>query len=70
MEPRHVSQLKSLSEVNASIDATHRKGWRKILAFMGPAYLVSVGYMDPGNWATDLAGGAKFGYALIWSTLR
>lgn len=61
--------MKSLSEVNASIDATNRKGWRKALAFMGPAYLVSVGYMDPGNWATDIAGGSKFGYALIWVLL-
>lgn len=61
--------MKSLSEVNASVDATNRRGWRKVLAFMGPAYLVSVGYMDPGNWATDLAGGAKFGYALIWVLL-
>src|ERR1041384_6941083 len=57
---------KSLSEVNASIDVTNRKGWRKALAFLGPAYLVSVGYMDPGNWATDIAGGSKFGYSLIW----
>ncbi len=60
---------KSLSEVNASIDATSRKGWRKALAFMGPAYLVSVGYMDPGNWATDIAGGSKFGYTLVWVLL-
>ncbi len=60
---------KSLSEVHASIDSTHRKGWRKLLAFLGPAYLVSVGYMDPGNWATDIAGGSKFGYSLIWVLL-
>lgn len=60
---------KSLSEVNASIDATSRKGWRKLLAFLGPAYLVSVGYMDPGNWATDIAGGSQFGYTLIWVLL-
>src|SRR6478609_3524937 len=60
---------KSLSEVHASIDATQRKGWRKILAFIGPAYLVSVGYMDPGNWATDIAGGSKFGYSLLWVLL-
>src|SRR5204862_7955710 len=39
---------------------------RRLLAFAGPAYLVSVGYMDPGNWATDLAGGARFGYQLVW----
>jgi manganese transport protein len=60
---------KSLSEVNASIDVTQRKGWRKVLAFLGPAYLVSVGYMDPGNWATDIAGGSRFGYTLIWVLL-
>jgi manganese transport protein len=62
-------QEKSLSEVHASIDATNKKGWRKVLAFLGPAYLVSVGYMDPGNWATDIAGGSKFGYTLIWVLL-
>src|SRR5215213_8308269 len=43
--------------------------WRKILAFAGPGFLVSVGYMDPGNWATDLAGGAKYGYALLYVIL-
>jgi len=40
--------------------------WRRLLAFVGPAYMVSVGYMDPGNWATDLAGGSQFGYRLLW----
>lgn len=61
----------SLSEVHGSIDTTQRKkvGWKRILTFLGPAYLVSVGYMDPGNWATDLAGGSKFGYSLIWVLL-
>jgi manganese transport protein len=56
----------SLPEVNASI-AVPRGGWwlRRLLAFVGPGYLVSVGYMDPGNWATDLAGGAQFGYTLL-----
>lgn len=63
------AQRKSLSEVHASVDVTNRKGWRKLLAFLGPAYLVSVGYMDPGNWATDIAGGSKFGYSLIWVLL-
>jgi manganese transport protein len=63
------TERKSLSEVHSSIDATNSKGWRKLLAFMGPAYLVSVGYMDPGNWATDIAGGSRFGYALIWVLL-
>jgi manganese transport protein len=60
----------SLSEVHHSVDPAHqRKGWRRVLAFFGPAYLVSVGYMDPGNWATDLAGGSQFGYKLIWVLL-
>lgn len=61
----------SLSEVHQSVDTTSvkRTGWRKILAFFGPAYLVSVGYMDPGNWATDLAGGSQFGNKLIWVLL-
>ena len=68
MEMRKTAR-KSLSEVNASVDTTQGKGWRKLLAFLGPAYLVSVGYMDPGNWATDIAGGARFGYALIWVLL-
>ncbi len=50
--------------------AVRKPGWvRKFLAFAGPAYLVSVGYMDPGNWATDIAGGARFGYTLIWVLL-
>jgi len=60
----------SLSEVHGTVDATTpKKGWRKLLSFVGPAYLVSVGYMDPGNWATDLQGGSKFGYKLIWVLL-
>ena len=61
----------SLSEVHQTVDttSTRRPGWRKILSFFGPAYLVSVGYMDPGNWATDLAGGSQFGYKLIWVLL-
>ncbi len=58
----------SLSEVHSSV-MTQQKGWRQIMAFIGPAYLVSVGYMDPGNWATDIAGGSAFGYKLIWVLL-
>jgi manganese transport protein len=66
----HVHRQESLSEVHESVDTTTpRKGWRRILAYLGPAYLVSVGYMDPGNWATDLQGGARFGYQLIWVLL-
>ncbi|MEO6039118.1 MAG: Nramp family divalent metal transporter, partial [Saprospiraceae bacterium] len=60
----------SLSEVNASVETDVKGGfWRRLMAFIGPAYLVSVGYMDPGNWATDLAGGSRFGYALLWVLL-
>ncbi|MBX2931600.1 MAG: Nramp family divalent metal transporter [Chitinophagaceae bacterium] len=60
----------SLSEVHETVDTTKpRKGIKRFLAYIGPAYLVSVGYMDPGNWATDLQGGAKFGYQLIWILL-
>src|SRR5678816_1669984 len=59
----------SLAEVHASVDTSRHTGWRRLFAFMGPAYLVSVGYMDPGNWATDIAGGSRFGYALIWVLL-
>jgi manganese transport protein len=62
----------SLNEVHGSIHTSsgrHLPWWKKIFAFLGPAYLVSVGYMDPGNWATDLAGGSKFGYSLIWVLL-
>src|SRR3954467_610206 len=61
----------SLSEVHQSVDtpSTSKPVWKRALSFFGPAYLVSVGYMDPGNWATDLAGGSQFGYSLIWVLL-
>jgi manganese transport protein len=56
----------SLSEVNSSINIPEGAGfWRKLAAFSGPGLMVAVGYMDPGNWATDIAGGARFGYALL-----
>jgi manganese transport protein len=59
-------RVPSLPEVHRTIPVPERGGlWRKMLAYAGPGYLVSVGYMDPGNWATDLAGGAKFGYSLL-----
>jgi manganese transport protein len=60
---------KSLEEVNSTVAVSYRNPLRRLFAFLGPAYLVSVGYMDPGNWATDLEGGARFGYALIWVLL-
>jgi len=61
----------SLGEVHQSVDTTNfnKPAWRRILSFFGPAYLVSVGYMDPGNWATDLAGGSGYGYSLVWVLL-
>lgn len=59
----------SLSEVHETVDTTKHSKWKKLFSFLGPAYLVSVGYMDPGNWATDLQGGAQFGYKLIWILL-
>jgi len=55
----------SLSEVHRSVDVHGATWFRKLVAFAGPGYLVAVGYMDPGNWATDLAGGSRFGYALL-----
>ena len=67
MEPgwRHARVAPSLSEVYRSVPVTHATWLRKLLAFAGPGYLVAVGYMDPGNWATDLAGGSAFGYTLL-----
>src|SRR6478672_2883115 len=66
-----IPDYQSLSEVHQSVDTTsrHKPVWKRMLSFFGPAYLVSVGYMDPGNWATDLAGGSRFGYTLIWVLL-
>jgi len=57
---------RSLADVHSTVGTADMPVWRRLFAFAGPAYLVSVGYMDPGNWATDLEGGARFGYALIW----
>jgi manganese transport protein len=56
----------SLPEVHATVVTGQPSFWKRVFAFAGPAYLVSVGYMDPGNWATDLEGGARFGYQLLW----
>jgi manganese transport protein len=55
----------SLAEVYRTVPVAQGSWWRKALAFAGPGYLVAVGYMDPGNWATDLAGGSRFGYTLL-----
>jgi len=60
----------SLSEVHRTVGIPVNVGFvKRLFAFAGPAYLISVGYMDPGNWATDLEGGARFGYQLIWVLL-
>lgn len=60
----------SLPEAYRSINTNKGASWlKRFLSFAGPGYLVSVGYMDPGNWGTDLAGGAKYGYALLWVIL-
>ena len=65
--PQPGSQL-SLENVHGSIEVPHHQAsfWEQWRAFVGPAILVSVGYMDPGNWGTDLQGGAQFKYALLW----
>src|SRR5208282_5275622 len=57
---------RSLANVHSSVGTSQLSFWKRMFAFAGPAYLVSVGYMDPGNWATDLEGGARFGYRLLW----
>ena len=62
---RHARVAPSLQEVYRSVPVKHLTWWRKMMAFAGPGYLVAVGYMDPGNWATDLAGGSAFGYTLL-----
>src|SRR5216110_2952695 len=60
-----VEGARSLGEVHSTVPTSQLSFWRRMFAFAGPAYLVSVGYMDPGNWATDLEGGARFGYTLL-----
>src|SRR5689334_190154 len=65
MKPRLAGPA-SLPEVHGSVTTAWPTAFRRMFAFAGPAYLVSVGYMDPGNWVTDLEGGAAFGYQLLW----
>src|SRR6478672_5327668 len=61
-----IGEARSLAEVHGSVETGQISFWKRMLAFAGPAYLVSVGYMDPGNWATDIEAGARFGYRLLW----
>jgi len=66
LAPREAVVSPSLPEAHRTVPIVAGAGWlRKVFAFAGPGYLVAVGYMDPGNWATDIGGGAKFGYALL-----
>jgi len=61
-----VTDQRSLPEVHGSVPVPETGSfWRNMLAFAGPGYLVAVGYMDPGNWATDIQGGARYGYTLL-----
>jgi manganese transport protein len=64
----HPANVPSLEEIHSSVPIP-KHWWRRFLAFSGPAFMVSVGYMDPGNWGTDLEGGSKFGYRLLWVLL-
>jgi manganese transport protein len=65
--PSYIMSYHSLDEVHGSIDTRSEKsGWKRFFMTLGPAFLVCVGYMDPGNWATDIAGGSKYGYSLLW----
>jgi manganese transport protein len=66
MITRPAGDRRSLADVHSSVPTADLSLWKRMFAFAGPAYLVSVGYMDPGNWATDLEGGARFGYQLLW----
>jgi len=66
-KPFAASVEPSLPEVHSSVRiSTSTVGWRRLLGFLGPGFLISVGYMDPGNWATDIAGGSRFGYTLLF----
>ena len=67
--PQSRISKRSLEEVHRSVPIPASRWWRRLFAFAGPAYLVSVGYMDPGNWATDIQGGSQFGYRLLWVLL-
>ena len=67
---RREKHANSLPEVFSSINIPKDAGfWRKLFAFAGPGLMIAVGYMDPGNWGTDLAGGSQFGYKLLWVIL-
>src|SRR5258707_5135489 len=66
--PDDTANSRSLADIHSSV-AIPQSWWRRFLAFSGPALMVSVGYMDPGNWGTDLAAGSQFGHRLLWALL-
>ncbi len=69
-EPHMSTVESSLPEVNASVSISGSANfWRRLLGFLGPGFLIAVGYMDPGNWATDIAGGSRFGYTLLFAIM-
>jgi manganese transport protein len=69
LRPMDVARSTSLEEIHASVPIPRTSWWRRFLAFSGPAFLISVGYMDPGNWGSDIEAGSKFGYRLMWVLL-
>ncbi|MEJ2038311.1 MAG: Nramp family divalent metal transporter, partial [Desulfosarcinaceae bacterium] len=69
MKPAPTAEKPTPNDFGPKVSVKKRGSLRRLIAFVGPAYLVSVGYMDPGNWATDIEGGARFGYMLIWVLL-
>ena len=58
----------SLPETPVPVQGGSSSSWRRAVGFIGPGFLIAVGYMDPGNWATDLAGGSRYGYTLLFAT--
>src|SRR5215469_12484755 len=68
LHARTSKETRSLEDIHRSVPVP-RKGWRRLLAFAGPAFLVSVGYMDPGNWGADIQAGSLFGFRLLWVLL-
>src|SRR5438132_11345455 len=67
--PANGGPRQSLEDIPPTIPVQSPRLWRRLFAFAGPAYLVSVGYMDPGNWGADIEGGSRFGYELLWVLL-
>ena len=65
----HPHEISPHEHINSKVSVNRGHWFRRFFSFAGPAYLISVGYMDPGNWATDIEGGSRFGYTLIWVLL-